>query len=77
MVSYSTAKAEALQVPPPRGAMRRQERAVLVKQRPANPKHGEGHVGKSRAEEIDERIKTLDTEIEALNAQLSQLNSPQ
>ena len=30
MVSYSTAKAEALQVPPPRGAMRRQERAVYL-----------------------------------------------
>jgi CDP-diacylglycerol--glycerol-3-phosphate 3-phosphatidyltransferase len=30
MVSYSTAKAEALQVPPPRGSMRRQERAVYL-----------------------------------------------
>jgi phosphatidylglycerophosphate synthase len=30
MVSYSTAKAEALRVPPPRGAMRRQERAVYL-----------------------------------------------
>jgi CDP-diacylglycerol--glycerol-3-phosphate 3-phosphatidyltransferase len=30
MVSYSTAKAEALGVPPPRGAMRRQERAVYM-----------------------------------------------
>lgn len=30
MVSYSTAKAEALQVDPPRGAMRRQERAVYL-----------------------------------------------
>jgi CDP-diacylglycerol--glycerol-3-phosphate 3-phosphatidyltransferase len=30
MVSYSTAKAEALGVPPPRGAMRRQERAVYL-----------------------------------------------
>ncbi len=30
MVSYSTAKAEALQVKPPRGAMRRTERAVYL-----------------------------------------------
>ena len=30
MVSYSTAKAEALGVPPPRGAMRRSERAVYL-----------------------------------------------
>ncbi len=30
MVSYSTAKAEALNVTPPRGAMRRSERAVLL-----------------------------------------------
>ena len=30
MVSYSTAKAEALSVSPPRGAMRRQERAVYL-----------------------------------------------
>jgi CDP-diacylglycerol--glycerol-3-phosphate 3-phosphatidyltransferase len=30
MVSYSTAKAEALQVEPPRGAMRRAERAVYL-----------------------------------------------
>ena len=30
MVSYSTAKAEALGVPAPRGAMRRQERAVYL-----------------------------------------------
>lgn len=30
MVSYSTAKAEALGVPPPKGAMRRAERAVYV-----------------------------------------------
>jgi CDP-diacylglycerol--glycerol-3-phosphate 3-phosphatidyltransferase len=30
MVSYSTAKAEALSVEPPRGAMRRQERAVYL-----------------------------------------------
>ena len=30
MVSYSTAKAEALQVPAPRGAMRRSERAVYL-----------------------------------------------
>jgi CDP-diacylglycerol--glycerol-3-phosphate 3-phosphatidyltransferase len=30
MVSYSTAKAEALGVPPPRGSMRRQERAVYL-----------------------------------------------
>ena len=30
MVSYSTAKAEALHVTPPRGAMRRQERAVYL-----------------------------------------------
>ena len=30
MISYSTAKAEAVQVPPPRGAMRRSERAVYL-----------------------------------------------
>jgi len=30
MVSYSTAKAEALNVTPPRGSMRRSERAVLI-----------------------------------------------
>jgi phosphatidylglycerophosphate synthase len=30
MISYSTAKAEALQVTPPRGSMRRAERAVLL-----------------------------------------------
>lgn len=30
MVSYSTAKAEALQVPPPRGPMRRHERGVYM-----------------------------------------------
>ena len=30
MVSYSTAKAEALHVSPPRGSMRRQERAVYL-----------------------------------------------
>ena len=30
MVSYSTAKAEAVRVPPPRGAMRRSERAVYL-----------------------------------------------
>jgi CDP-diacylglycerol--glycerol-3-phosphate 3-phosphatidyltransferase len=30
MVSYSTAKAEALHVPPPKGAMRRAERAVYL-----------------------------------------------
>jgi CDP-diacylglycerol---glycerol-3-phosphate 3-phosphatidyltransferase len=30
MVSYSTAKAEALSVPPPRGSMRRAERAVYL-----------------------------------------------
>ncbi len=30
MVSYSTAKAEAMQVTPPRGSMRRSERAVLM-----------------------------------------------
>jgi hypothetical protein len=30
MVSYSTAKAEALQVKPPRGMMRRTERAVYL-----------------------------------------------
>ncbi len=30
MVSYSTAKAEALDVPPPKGAMRRAERAVYL-----------------------------------------------
>ena len=30
MVSYSTAKAEALQIAPPRGAMRRAERAVVL-----------------------------------------------
>jgi len=30
MISYSTAKAEAVRVPPPRGAMRRSERAVYL-----------------------------------------------
>ena len=30
MISYSTAKAEAVRVPPPRGAMRRRERAVYL-----------------------------------------------
>jgi hypothetical protein len=30
MISYSTAKAEAVGVPPPRGAMRRGERAVYL-----------------------------------------------
>src|SRR5262249_41330929 len=30
MVSYSTAKAEALHIPPPRGAMRRPERAAYL-----------------------------------------------